>query len=67
MYIAIDPSKFNDPEKIIKENEEFCQEVRDTGDTFVPGDLEVKRIAENESNGMEIDENLYSYQKDMEF
>lgn len=63
LYIAIDPSKFNDPEKIIKENEEFCQEVRDTGDTFVPGDLEVKRIAENESNGMEIDENLYKQLK----
>ena len=34
-------------------------EIRESGNTFIPGDLEVKRIAENEKNGLEIDEKLY--------
>ncbi len=65
LYIAIDPSKFVDSETFTEQTEQFCQEVRDTGDTFVPGDLEVKRIAENEANGMEIDEKLYQQLKEI--
>ena len=41
------------------EVEEFVKEIRESGNTFIPGDLEVKRIAENEKNGLEIDEKLY--------
>ena len=65
LYLAIDPSKFVDPETFKEQTEAFCQEVRDTGDTFVPGDLEVKRIAEAEANGMEIDEKLYEQLKEI--
>lgn len=65
LYIAIDPSKFVDKDTFTEQTEAFCQEVRDTGDTFVPGDLEVKRIAENEANGMEIDEKLYEQLNDI--
>lgn len=63
LYIAIDPTKFVDGETFKEQTEDFCSEVRATGDTFVPGDLEVKRIAEAEANGIEIDEKLYEQLK----
>lgn len=65
LYIAIDPTKFGDKDTFTEQTEAFCQDVRDTGDTFVPGDLEVTRIAENEANGMEIDEKLYEQLKEI--
>lgn len=65
LYIAIDPSKFVDQDTFTEQTEAFCKDVRETGDTFVPGDLEVKRIAENEANGMEIDEKLYDQLKEI--
>lgn len=39
--------------------EEFVTEIRESGNTFIPGDLEVKRIAENEEKGLDIDQKLY--------
>lgn len=65
LYIAIDPSKFTDVETFRKDTESFVQEVRDTGDTYIPGDLEVRKIAEAEANGMEIDVNLYKQLKEI--
>lgn len=59
LYIAIDPAAFGDVEVFKKETEAFCAEVRATGDTFIPGDLEVAKIAEAEANGINIDEKLY--------
>ncbi|MDO5848105.1 MAG: L-sulfolactate dehydrogenase [Methanobrevibacter sp.] len=59
LYVAIDPSKFVDPEQFKEETEAFCAQVRSTGDTFIPGDLETKRVAEAEANGIQIDEKLY--------
>lgn len=65
LYVAIDPSAFVEPEEFKKETEAFCQEVRDTGDTFIPGDLEVKKIAKAEANGINIDEKLYEQLKEI--
>ena len=60
-FIAIDPSKFVEIDKFKEETEEFIKEVRNSGDTIVPGDLEVKRVTEHEKNGIFIDENLYEH------
>lgn len=65
LFIAIDPSKFVDEEQFREETEAFCKEVRSTGDTFIPGDLEVKKIADAEANGMEIDQKLYEQLKEI--
>lgn len=59
LYVAIDPSAFVDPEKFKEETEAFCAEVRDTGNTFIPGDLEVQKVAKAEAEGISIDEKLY--------
>jgi len=64
-FIAIDPSKFVGIDKFKEETEEFIKEVRSSGDTIVPGDIEVKKIAENEKNGILIDKFLYEQLKEI--
>jgi len=58
-FVAIDPSKFVDINTFKKQTEEFVEEIRSSGNTFVPGDLEVERIAESEKNGINVDSVLY--------
>ncbi|MDL2245997.1 Ldh family oxidoreductase [Methanobrevibacter sp. OttesenSCG-928-K11] len=65
LFLAIDPSKFVDFETFEEQVEDFVSEVRSAGNTFVPGDLEVKRVAEAQENGMTIDPNLYTQLKDI--
>lgn len=65
LFIAIDPDKFTSIEKFKAETEEFVKEVRESGNTFVPGDLEVKRIAENEKNGFTMDSKLQETLEDI--
>jgi len=60
LFVAIDPSKFVDLDKFTNEVEDFVTEVRSSGDTIVPGDLEVRTIVEAEKNGINIDPNLYN-------
>lgn len=60
LFIAIDPSKFVDIGQFKDQTEKFVKQVRASGDTFVPGDLEVKNIAEHEKYGLKIDEKLYA-------
>ena len=59
LFVAIDPSKFVDMNQFKEETEEFINDVRSCGDTIVPGDFEVKRMADNEKNGLKVDEKLY--------
>jgi len=59
LFIAIDPSKFVSMDAFKEQVEEFVTEIRESGNTFIPGDLEVKRIAENEEKGLDIDPKLY--------
>ena len=59
LFVAINPEKFVSIDAFKEQVEEFVTEIRESGNTFIPGDLEVKRIAENEKNGLEIDEKLY--------
>ncbi|WP_409200493.1 L-sulfolactate dehydrogenase [Methanobrevibacter sp. DSM 116169] len=65
LFIAIDPSKFVDFGTFTSEVEDFVSEVRDCGNTFVPGDLEVTRIAEAEKVGINIDSKLYDQLKEI--
>ena len=65
LFVAIDPSKFVPIEQFKEDVEEFVTEIRESGDTFIPGDLEVKRIAENEVKGLDIDEKLYDTLKEI--
>ena len=64
LYVVIDPSKFGDFGEFVANTEDFVSQVRATGETVaIPGDLEVKRIADAEANGVAIDEKLYEQLK----
>lgn len=64
LYVVIDPSKFVDFDEFVENTEDFVSQIRATGETVaIPGDLEVKRIAEAEANGIAIDEKLYEQLK----
>ena len=66
LYLAIDPSKFGDFGDFVANTEDFVSQVRATGETVaIPGDLEVKRIAEAEENGIGIDAKLYEQLKEI--
>ena len=66
LYVVIDPSKFGDFDEFKAHTEDFISQVRATGETVaIPGDLEVKRIAEAEANGVAIDEKLYEQLKEI--
>jgi len=64
LYVAVDPSKFGDFNEFVEHTEDFVSQIRATGETVaIPGDLEVKRIAEAEANGIAIDDKLYEQLK----
>ena len=66
LYVVIDPSKFGDFGDFVANTEDFVSQIRATGENVaIPGDLEVKRIAEAEANGIEIDEQLYEQLKEI--
>ena len=66
LYVVIDPSKFGDFDEFVANTEDFVSQIRSTGENVaIPGDLEVKRIAEAEANGIEIDEKLYNQLKEI--
>ena len=66
LYVVIDPSKFGDFDEFVKNTEDFVSQIRATGENVaIPGDLEVKRIAEAEANGVTIDEKLYEQLKEI--
>jgi L-2-hydroxycarboxylate dehydrogenase (NAD+) len=60
LVIALDPSKFSDPEIFKEEVDDFIAEVKGSGNVFIPGDMEVRNIKDRKANGIEIDENLIS-------
>ena len=47
LFVAINPEKFVSIDAFKEQVEEFVTEIRESGNTFIPGDLEVRRIAEN--------------------
>ena len=66
LYVVIDPSKFVEYNEFLKNTEDFLSQIRASGENVaIPGDLEVKRIAEAEANGVPIDEKLYEQLKEI--
>lgn len=65
LVIALDPSKFNDTEVFKEEVDEFIDEVKGSGNVFIPGDMEVRNIRNNKENGIKIDENLLNQIKEI--
>ncbi len=58
LVMAIDPSKFSDLETFKEEVDNFIEEIRGSGNVFIPGDMEVKNIKERKENGIAIDDAL---------
>ncbi len=66
LYVVIDPSKFGDFNEFVENTEDFISQIRATGENIaIPGDLEVKKIIEAETNGIEIDTKLYEQLKEI--
>ena len=66
LYVVIDPTKFGDYDEFVENTEDFVSQIRAAGENVaIPGDLEVKRIADAETNGVEIDAKLYEQLKDI--
>lgn len=65
LVIALDPSKFSDIELFKEEVDEFIDEVKGSGNVFIPGDMEVRNIRNHKENGIYIDEKLLSQIKEI--
>jgi len=65
LVMAIDPSKFSDLEIFKEEVDEFIEEIRSSGNVFIPGDMEVRNIKNRKENGMTIDDTLLTQIKDI--
>lgn len=66
LYVVIDPSNFGDFNEFVENTEDFISQIRATGENIaIPGDLEVKKIIEAETNGIEIDTKLYEQLKEI--
>ena len=65
LVMAIDPSKFSDLEEFKEQVDDFVEEIRNSGNVFIPGDMEVKNIKDRKENGISIDETLMGQIKDI--
>ncbi|MTK63628.1 MAG: Ldh family oxidoreductase [Methanobacterium sp.] len=65
LVMAIDPSKFSDLEEFKEQVDNFVEEIRNSGNVFIPGDMEVKNIKDRKENGISIDETLMGQIKDI--
>ncbi|ADZ08572.1 Malate dehydrogenase (NADP(+)) [Methanobacterium lacus] len=65
LVMAIDPSKFSDLEDFKEQVDDFVEEIRNSGNVFIPGDMEVKNIKDRKENGISIDETLMGQIKDI--
>jgi L-2-hydroxycarboxylate dehydrogenase (NAD+) len=65
LVMAIDPSKFSDLETFKEEVDEFIEEIRGSGNVFIPGDMEVRNIKDRKENGLTIDDTLLTQIKDI--
>lgn len=65
LVMAIDPSKFSDLETFKEEVDNFVEEIRNSGNVFIPGDMEVKNIKDRKENGISIDDTLMGQIEDI--
>jgi L-2-hydroxycarboxylate dehydrogenase (NAD+) len=65
LVMAIDPSKFSDLEIFKEEVDDFIEEVKGSGNVFIPGDMEVRNIKNRKESGIDIDETLMKQIKEI--
>lgn len=65
LFVAIDPDKFVGMDSFKSGTDDFIKQIRDADNGFVPGDIEVERVAKNKENGLTIDSKLYEELKDI--
>jgi L-2-hydroxycarboxylate dehydrogenase (NAD+) len=65
LVMAIDPSKFSDLETFKEEVDDFIEEVKGSGNVFIPGDMEVRNIKNRKESGIDIDETLMKQIKEI--
>ncbi len=65
LVMAIDPSKFSDLEDFKEQVDNFVEEIRNSGNVFIPGDMEVKNIKDRKENGISLDDTLMGQIKDI--
>ncbi len=58
LLIAINPSVFGDLEQFKEEVDGFVAEVKNSGNVFIPGDMEVRNFKKFMAEGINIDEKL---------
>ena len=65
LIMAIDPSIFVDAEQFKDEVDDFVEEIKDSGNVFIPGDMEVRNVKNNMEKGIFIDETLQTQLKEI--
>jgi len=65
LVMGIYPAKFSDLEIFKEEVDNFIEEIRTSGNVFIPGDMEVNNIKERKENGIVIDDALMIQIKDI--
>ncbi len=65
LVMAIDPSKFTSLETFKESVDDFIEEVKGSGNVFIPGDMEVRNIKDRKANGIAIDDRLMSQINDI--
>ncbi|HTX61023.1 MAG TPA: L-sulfolactate dehydrogenase [Methanobacterium sp.] len=65
LFMAIDPSIFVDVEEFKDEVDCFVKEIKDSGNVFIPGDMEVRNVKNNMEYGIDVDETLHTQLKDI--
>lgn len=65
MYIAIDPTTFVDLEQFKCEVDDFVEEIKETDNIFIPGDMEVRNIKRSMEEGIILDEKLEGQLKEI--
>ncbi|HEX7468573.1 MAG TPA: L-sulfolactate dehydrogenase [Methanobacterium sp.] len=58
LIAAIDPSKFGDLEEFKEDVDDFVAEIKNSGNVFIPGDMEVRNIEKFKKEGIPLDDKL---------
>lgn len=65
LLIAIDPSKFGDLEQFKLEVDDFVDEIKNPGNIFIPGDMEVRNVKMYMDDGLPLDAKLLEQIKEI--
>jgi L-2-hydroxycarboxylate dehydrogenase (NAD+) len=65
LIMAIDPSIFVDLEQFKDEVDDFVEEIKESGNVFIPGDMEVRNVKNNMEEGISLDDTLQAQLKEL--